>query len=270
MRAVSSLVKWGRRAARRNLIVAAAILVLSGIPGVRHIASDPGQTLSIAAFAAANVAGAVNQSTPEATTVDGSRSGPTLRTSQLGSAASDEASGQKAVLYEEDPNGPPGARYEGTVNWRVGSVPSTPRQPNGLAILADVDIPQRKIRMTLSIRQNADVSLPASHVAELAFTLPADFSGGQILSVKGILMKAGEQAKAAALTATVVRVRDNFFMIGTSNVEAERSRNVRLLKENSWVDIPIVYENQQRAILALEKGEAGDHAFDEAFAAWGQ
>src|ERR1700722_14844019 len=108
MRAASSLVKWSRRAARRNLIVAAALLVLFGIPGVRHIASDPGQTLSIAAFAAANVAGAgaVNPSTPEATTVDGSRSGPLLRTSQLGSTASEEARGQKAVLYEGDPNRP--------------------------------------------------------------------------------------------------------------------------------------------------------------------
>src|ERR1700754_1260320 len=99
MRAVSSLVKWSRHAERRNLIVAAAILVLFGIFGVRHIASDPGQTLSIAEFAAANVAGAVNISTPEAKTVDqGSRSEPTLHMSQIDSTASDAAAGHRAVL----------------------------------------------------------------------------------------------------------------------------------------------------------------------------
>ena len=183
--------------------------------------------------------------------------------SQAGSAATDEAAGQKAVLYEED-LAPPGRRYDGTASWRVGSV------PGGLAVFADVDIPERNIRMTLTIRQNTDASLPASHVAELAFTLPAGFSGGRLLSVKGILTKASEQAKAAPLAATIVRVRDNFFMVGMSDVEAERSRNILLLRNNAWIDIAIVYENQHRAILALEKGEAGEHAFDQAFASWGQ
>jgi hypothetical protein len=43
-------------------------------------------------------------------------------------------------------------------------------------------------------------------------------------------------------------------------------RNVQLLKDRSWFDIPIVYTNG-RAILAMEKGSPGDHAFTEAFAA---
>jgi hypothetical protein len=45
-------------------------------------------------------------------------------------------------------------------------------------------------------------------------------------------------------------------------------RNVQLLKDRSWFDIPIVYTNGGRAILAMEKGPPGDHAFTEAFAAW--
>jgi hypothetical protein len=45
-------------------------------------------------------------------------------------------------------------------------------------------------------------------------------------------------------------------------------RNVQLLKDRSWFDIPIVYTNGGRAILAMEKkGSPGDHAFTEAFAA---
>ena len=36
-----------------------------------------------------------------------------------------------------------------------------------------------------------------------------------------------------------------------------------------FVDIPIVYTNNKRAILAIEKGTPGARAFEEAFRAWG-
>ena len=256
--------------ARRNLIAAAAIVGLTAVLGNWLMAGDPNQTQSMAAFAAADARGAVGTSIPQAKIVDeGSRSEPTIRIGQMGSTAAVEAIAERATLYEEDRDNPPGAQYEGTVSWRTGLLPASPRQPEGLGILADAEIPER-MRVTLSIRQNADVSLPASHVAELAFELPVGFSNGGISSVKGILMKAGEQAKAIPLLAIVAKVRNNLFLIGLSNVEADRLRNVLSLKNNSRMDIAIVYENQRRAILALEKGHAGGHAFDKAFAAWGQ
>jgi hypothetical protein len=269
MKAVFSSVKRSGRVAGRHLIAVAVVAVLIAIAGVRHIAGHPDQAQSIAALAAADVAGAVNTSSSEPGPVDQASRSDTLHISQMDSTATDEAAGQKAILYEEEPT-PPGARFEGKVSWRVGSVAATPRQPGGLALLADVEIPERGIRMTLSIQKNADASLPASHVGELAFALPVDFFGGKLLSVKGILMKASEQAKGAPLAAAIARVRDNLFLIRMSNVESERSRNVRLLKEAAWLDIPVVYENQRRVIFALEKGETGRHAFDEAFATWGQ
>ena len=48
----------------------------------------------------------------------------------------------------------------------------------------------------------------------------------------------------------------------------DAQHNEQLLKERSWFDIPIVYTNGGRAILAIEKGPPGDRAFAEAFAAW--
>ena len=47
-------------------------------------------------------------------------------------------------------------------------------------------------------------------------------------------------------------------------------RNIGLLKERSWFDVPIVYNNNRRAILAMEKGTPGERVFNEAFAAWQQ
>jgi hypothetical protein len=35
-------------------------------------------------------------------------------------------------------------------------------------------------------------------------------------------------------------------------------------------DVPLVYANQRRAIIAIEKGAPGERAFNEAFAAWGE
>jgi hypothetical protein len=44
---------------------------------------------------------------------------------------------------------------------------------------------------------------------------------------------------------------------------------MELLKERAWFDIPIVYSNGRRAVLAVQKGEPGERAFKEAFADWG-
>jgi hypothetical protein len=57
-------------------------------------------------------------------------------------------------------------------------------------------------------------------------------------------------------------------MIELSASDTDVQRNIQLLKENQWFDIPIVYINGSRAILAVEKGPPGDRAFAEAFAAW--
>jgi hypothetical protein len=51
-------------------------------------------------------------------------------------------------------------------------------------------------------------------------------------------------------------------------VETDIQRNSQLLKAQPWFDVPIVYNNGGRAILAIEKGEAGRQAFEQAFAQW--
>jgi hypothetical protein len=100
------------------------------------------------------------------------------------------------------------------------------------------------------------------------FTLPSDFPGGGIANVPGVLMKASEQARGTPLAGLAVKVTNGFFLIGLSAVDADMQRNVQLLKERPWFDIPLVYTNNGRAILAMEKGPPGDRAFAEAFAAW--
>ena len=176
---------------------------------------------------------------------------------------------QRVVLYDEDPSAPQGKQYVGTVIWRTEAVKVPAGQPPDIGVRADIDIPERKIKMSLSIRRNTDASLPASHTAELTFVLPPDF-GTTVANVPGVLMKSNEQARGTPLAGLAVKVTDGFFLVGLSNVDADKSRNLQLLKERSWFDIPLVYANQRRSIIAIEKGAPGERAFNEAFTAWGQ
>ncbi|MEA2887179.1 MAG: hypothetical protein QOD11_1539, partial [Bradyrhizobium sp.] len=177
---------------------------------------------------------------------------------------------QRVVLYDEDPADPKGKQYVGTVVWCTEAIKGSGNAPGDLAVRADVDIPERKFKMTISFRRNTDTSLPASHTAELTFILPQNFDGGGVANVPGILMKSNEQARGTPLAGLAVKVTDGFFLVGLSNVEADRTRNLQLLKERSWFDIPLVYANQRRAIIAIEKGAPGERAFQDAFAAWGE
>jgi hypothetical protein len=177
---------------------------------------------------------------------------------------------QKVVLYEEDPNDPAGKRYVGSAVWRTESVPPAPGQPPDLAIRADIEIPEQKISARWSLRRNDDKALPASHTVEVMFTLPADFPHGGITNIPGVLMKQSESTRGVPLAGLAVKVTTNFFLIGLSSVEADRARNIQLLKERAWFDIPVVYNDGRRAIIAIEKGTPGDRAFARAFEAWGQ
>jgi hypothetical protein len=176
----------------------------------------------------------------------------------------------KVVLYEEDPADPQGKRFVGTAVWRTETVSPGSGQPPEIAIRADFEIPERNITASMSIRRNTDQALPATHTIELMFNIPADFPFGGISNVPTVLMKQAEQARGAPLAGLVVKVTPTFFLVGLQSGEGEAAHNVELLKERPWFDIPIVYTNGRRAILAVEKGTPGERAFAEAFKAWGQ
>jgi hypothetical protein len=186
------------------------------------------------------------------------------------SQAAGPAVAQRVVLYEEEPSDPQGKRYVGSAIWRTETVSPGPGQPPELAVRADVEIPERGITMKFSIRRNTDNTLPASHTVEIMFNLPPDFAGGGISNVPGILMKQSEQTRGVPLAGLAVKVMTGFFLIGLSSTDADLQRNIQLLKERAWFDIPVVYGNNRRAILALEKGTPGEKAFAEAFATWKQ
>lgn len=206
---------------------------------------------------------------PKDASPSNSRPKITDRVGQPSSMDQIAAVAQRVVLYDEDPSDPKGKQYVGSVVWRTEPIKGAGAKPGDIAVRADLEIPERRFKMTMSFRRNTDSSLPASHTVELTFMLPPDFSAGGVSNVPGILMKSNEQARGTPLAGLAVKVTDGFFLVGLSNVESDRVRNQQLLKERSWFDIPLVYSNQRRAIIAIEKGSPGERAFNDAFAAWG-
>ena len=191
-------------------------------------------------------------------------------TEQRGTAPGMPAVAQRVVLYEEDPNDPAGKRYVGSVIWRTETVSPGPGLAPELAVKANIEIPERRITMAYSMVRNTDTALPASHTIDIRFNLPPGFPGGGVANVPGILMKQAEQTRGVPLAGIAVKVTNNVFLIGLSSVDSDVQRNTQLLKERTWFDIPIVYANGSRAILAMEKGTPGERAFNDAFTAWGR
>jgi hypothetical protein len=173
----------------------------------------------------------------------------------------------RVVLYEETPSDPQGRRAVGSVVWSTETKSSDAANTPELVLRAAIDIPDRKMGVTLMLRRVATLS-STSHTIEVQFKLPPDFYGGGIFNVPGFWMKPSAQWQGAALAGLVVKVKPGYFLIGLSNAPANRERNIQLLKDRPWIDIPIVYTNNRRAILALEKGATGEQAFQQAFAAW--
>jgi hypothetical protein len=188
---------------------------------------------------------------------------------QLVTAPGRQVLPNKVVLYEDDPANPAGNLLVGSARWRTEAVsPGAGEAAADLAIRVDVEIPDRRLAMTMFIRRNTDATLPATHTVEIVFNLRSDFAFGGVAGVLGLLMKDAHETRGVALSRLAVKVRKDFFLIGLSAVEADRQRNFMLLNERSWFDIPVVYDNGRRGIIAIEKGSEGGAAFEQALRRW--
>ena len=176
--------------------------------------------------------------------------------------------GQKAVFYQERTQDAAGTQESGNVVWSVVNEPPSDGKPPEPAIRAKVDIPDENMSMTMTIRRNADSTLPASHVIEILFNTPANFPGGGIANVQRLALKATEQARGEPLIGVAGKISDGFFIIALNNLDQAEQSNLALLKNQQWIDIPIAYATGRRALISIEKGVPGDEAFKQAMDDW--
>ncbi|THK35949.1 hypothetical protein EHS39_21585 [Ensifer sp. MPMI2T] len=179
------------------------------------------------------------------------------------------ADGEKMFLYEERLGQSSPTAIPGTVSWSIkDESPGGDAKPEP-AIQAQITVPDRGLTALMTIKRNADPSLPASHVIEFVFSLPENFEGGAIDGVQRVSMKRTEQDRGDPLIAVPAKITDDFHMIALNDFAEAVSNNTELLRSRSWIDIPITYRNGRRALLTLEKGAAGVEAFNKAMQAWG-
>ncbi|WP_185983305.1 hypothetical protein [Aureimonas mangrovi] len=176
--------------------------------------------------------------------------------------------GQRAVFYEERSGDRDGAQHGGNVVWSLVNEPPTAGQPPEPAIRAVADVTDSNLTMTMTIRRNADETLPASHVIEILFNTPQNFPGGQIDNVQRLALKPTEQARGEPLIGVAGKISDGFFIIALNDLQQAVDNNTALMRDEQWIDIPMAYSSGQRALMSLEKGTPGERVFNEALDAW--
>lgn len=173
---------------------------------------------------------------------------------------------QRAILYEEPLDTATAVAgvvaIDGVVTW------SFDQGSNGPEIVANLGIPQRGLKIRLSIRRNTDSSLPASHLVVAEVQTPPDFPGKSVRGIPRLVMKSADSERGQPLVGAAAKVADGLFWIALSATGTDIARNLQMLRERAWFDLPIVYESGQRAVLTFEKGTPGERAFEQAFAAW--
>jgi hypothetical protein len=233
-------------------------LLGSGSPADQAAPSDNVRVVSPAGSPADNSgAPAVSAASPALPAGPGTAAAPT---------AGDALVAQKATLYEEPINA--AAAATGVVAIKAAVTWSLAQAADGAEIVGNIDVPDRGVKIKLTVRRNVDKTLPASHVVEVVVETPATFPGKGIRDVPRIVMKPAEDARGQPLIGASAKVADGFFWVALSGVDADVTANLRLLKDREWFDLPLVYESGQRAIVTFEKGTAGDRVFEQALAAW--
>lgn len=168
-----------------------------------------------------------------------------------------------AVLYEESVS-ETGAVTEflGSVTWSFVDDEAGPR------VEARLEIPARGLTVRLSLDDNPERSIPATHLFEIWVDTPTDFSGGSVANIPQVVLKPDEGAKGDPLFGAGAKVADGFFWFALSGKPEDAAANLKLLGDRPWFDLPLVYADGQRAILTFAKGPDGEAAFDQAFSAW--
>jgi len=157
--------------------------------------------------------------------------------------------------------------FLGTVVWRVDNVSNGPDEPLSSAVRAEIDIPEEKLQVVMTIQKNFDGALPASHTLKLMFAVPQDSPVGNIKQISVLQMRREDSATGESLKGITVPVTENSFLVGLARGDAEVS-NLDLLRSREWLDVPMVLANGHIAKLTFEKGPSGQRALDDAMASW--
>ncbi|MDZ7873512.1 MAG: hypothetical protein U5N27_10420 [Rhizobium sp.] len=177
------------------------------------------------------------------------------------------AGGEKLFLYEERIGQATPVAVPGSITWTAVRENGADGRPDP-QIQGRINVPERGISALLTFKRNTDNSLPASHIIEVVFSVPADFEGGAVENLQRIAMKRTEQDRGDPLVAVTAKVTDDTYLVALNDFEDVVKRNMDLLSTRGWIDIPVTYRNGRRALITLDKGTTGGNVFDQVIREW--
>lgn len=228
--------------------------------GSAPIAGAPAEGRSVSAQ---TVASTVEPTDPPAATNGAAPS----QTPGTAANAAPVAGGEKLFLYEERIGQATPVAVPGGITWTAVRENGPDGKPDP-QIQGRINVPERGISALLTIKRNTDSSLPASHIIEVVFSVPADFEGGAIENLQRIAMKRTEQDRGDPLVAVTAKVTDDTYLVALNDFEDVVKRNMELLSTRGWIDIPITYRNGRRALITLDKGTTGGNVFQQVMREW--
>lgn len=221
-------------------------------PGVRTVGSDPTQSSE---RLLPDNQGTVDQAPEQPPTT------PEVATTEQPSGSGLPVA-QTAILYEEGltPDAD-GFTAPGRALWRL-------EEGDSPAIIGTIEVPARGILMNMRISRNLDDALPATHLIEFSFELSEAFPATSIAELVGVVVKPQEQSGGDPLRGAIVDLGEGVFWQALAAGEADQAVNVPLLRDGRWFDLPILYDDNRRAIITFEKGNDGVAVFQQALNAW--
>lgn len=196
---------------------------------------------------------------------------PGQRPSQQAGAqqGGDIAVAQRAILYIEVPDAPQQPRtVQGRVLWRLDSDTAGPGRPVETIVRATVEIAEAGLSLDFTIRRNTDSAFPASHIIGMRFTTTGEAANDAIREVGVPQFKLEEGERGAPLSAISSALGENLFVAALSNVPVEAERNLDLLRNRNWIDLPVRFASGRRGIITFEKGGAGSQTIGDALNRW--
>ncbi len=140
----------------------------------------------------------------------------------------------------------------GNAVWSI--IPAVAGQPSTLGVRIDIDIPEQKMHATVTIRKNADASLPATHTIDLRTTF-AD--GAEIKGIKDMdlpRLRKDDAPSGDPVSGVRVKINDSYFLVGLTRSDADAAHNLDLLATHDWLDFPLLLNDDRIAKLTFEKG----------------
>jgi hypothetical protein len=192
-----------------------------------------------------------------------SGAGPAIQTQDASGSQLPGIARAVMLIASDDPQRP--MESLGKTVWSI--IPPAPGHPATVAVRADADIPDLKMRATMILRKNTDPTLQATHTIDLKFSF-AD--GAPVTGVKNVEPKMRNLGLAAseALPSVKVKISDTYFLVALVKSDQDAARNLDLIQTRAWFDFSLLLNDDRIAKLVFQKSLTGEAMLAKAFEVW--